>query len=252
MKLNGTPITELEHFDVNTLRKLTVEGKKQLKSDPDALDAKEKALLLAAENVLSVFADFKKHCENGGQNIKLTLDADNMANVAVMLSACYHTASASGMEKKRLDETIAEKTASILLFEIWNLYHKQLPEEELADEADDGKQFDAFLCLDYGADIAAGRECFRKLGIHLVNQDDSSETWYFDALKLGREFVREDLLIVGEGFAADAPYFAYRVGCALHPDGASQLERPIPLRTLLKQAGGAAPAGRGARAGELA
>lgn len=233
MKLNGTKITKIEHFDIKTVRKLLDEGQKMLRLNPSQLDNTEKALLIAAEHAVNLIEFFGTRSSKDGHTARVTLEADDMSDLAAALASNYHIGLLSDMDKRDWDLMMIDKTASLLLFEIWNLYHMELDEAELADAEDDGKQYEAAMHLEYGADITTGREHFRKIGIELVNENDPTDTWYFDALRLGREFVSQDILNAGGVFAVDAPYFSYRVGCALTAEGKDILEAPVPMRIQL-------------------
>ena len=222
--IKGKKMTEIKPYTIKDLQRLSREGDRLLNTRPNELDSRDVAFIKAANNVL-MYSKFQElYPKTNKVEEKFWIELGN----AVISD--YLALKRSTENIDQIHNTIAERVACVLLFHIWNSDF---------DKAFSDGGFKAEICLEYGMINAIGAKVFSKIGLkfRIAEADSPTEYLYFDALKLGRAFVNDDLTESSDGEAnsavADMPHFSYQVNKELYrlfKVEDDDLEEPEPFK----------------------
>ena len=223
MKLLGENITDLPVFDIKLMKKLCDEGKKMLKFNPNQVNPTEKGLIIAADYALQL----EKYTKNLKKPSSVIY---HPSNIAIAAAADYYVGKKAVEDLKYIKRTMVDKVASAAFFLMWDTLNGDFY-QEYGEDTDKWK-YHTEMCIDYGFEMITGGEHFRKIGIRVVNSKDSNDVEYFDALKIAKDFVDNDLIDMGETCTADQDDFIYLFNVALgraKREKWDDLKKPEPI-----------------------
>lgn len=201
MIINGKDALSLKKYDYNVLKKIYDQGTKQIMLDKDSLSDTELALITSAGHALDLVDSLKSE---SAKKIKCKLDfqIETQVNIGNAVLVMFISKLQKGTDEREIRNDVAKKVSSYLLFEMWNFFNLDSEGVEI--------EFD----LAMGFDLLQGCRTMSKQGIRLINSEDRTNTHYFDALSIGRDFSKEDVHILDPKnnlIGIDMPSFSERI-----------------------------------------
>lgn len=183
-------LENLGELEVKTIRTISREGSRILAENPELISDGKKALILAANKALTVIDNSGKITGDLIQRLPVKIDLhspDDIKEIALVCTALHHETVTNGTDATQAEIDTAEYVGSILMYEIHNLqYYKANSEDTEEDDTNDTDE-------EFEFEIAAETDGTHLTKLGVICRNENGETEYIDTLKLGHEFVKNDI-----------------------------------------------------------
>jgi hypothetical protein len=170
-----------------------------LEKVPDQINEESRALIHAADAAISVVNASGKFSMSGFLSINpVTIDLfsdEDVNEISNAATSLYYDAMQDDGSDDEVKQITADRVASILMFEFWNMADRQKSDEKIPVFSENCK---LRFCMEEAIDEKTDNYHFTKLGIEVTKEN--GDTRFIDTLAIGNGFAQEDMELQEEWF----------------------------------------------------